>query len=120
MLPHMITVVSLAVLLALLKLLARRRKLPELPLRLSLLALLIALGASTLPAAWLPPPMRPWLVSLDELLVGLVLIRLVTWALLEAPPASAGGRARPASPGTSPCSCWAGSTCWRSCSSRPG
>ncbi|WP_411868665.1 cyclic nucleotide-binding domain-containing protein [Vulcanococcus limneticus] len=86
MLPHMITVVSLAVLLALLKLLARRLRLPELPLRLSLLALLVALVASSLPAAWLPPAMRPWLVTLDELLVGLVLIRLLAWALLEAPP----------------------------------
>jgi small-conductance mechanosensitive channel/CRP-like cAMP-binding protein len=65
--------------------LLRRRRLPELPLRLALLALLCWAVLPLLEGAALPTTYRPWLALLDELLLALAGLRLSFWLGLELP-----------------------------------
>jgi small-conductance mechanosensitive channel/CRP-like cAMP-binding protein len=65
--------------------LLQRRQLPELPLRLGLLALLCwallpLVGGEAVPTAY-----RPWLDLIDELLLALAALRLSFWLGLELP-----------------------------------
>lgn len=63
----------------------RRRHLPELPLRLGLLALLCWTLLPLLEGTALPATYLPWLALLDDLLLALATLRLSFWLSLELP-----------------------------------
>ena len=65
--------------------LLRRRQLPELPLRLGLLALLCWVLLPVLEGQSLPGTYRPWLALFDDLLLALASLRLSFWLGLELP-----------------------------------
>lgn len=65
--------------------LLRRRRLPELPLRLGLLALVCWALMPLLQGLPLAPGYRLWLGAADDLLLALASLRLVLWLLLELP-----------------------------------
>lgn len=65
--------------------LLRRRHLPELPLRLGLLALLCWAVMPLLQALPLAAGYRLWLTAADDLLLALASLRLALWLLLELP-----------------------------------
>lgn len=63
----------------------RRRQMPELPLRLGLLALLCWVLLPVLEGQALPGTYRPWLALVDDLLLALAALRLSLWLGLELP-----------------------------------
>jgi len=65
--------------------LLRRRQLPELPLRLGMLALLCWVLLPVLEGQTLPGTYRPWLALVDDLLLALAALRLSFWLGLELP-----------------------------------
>jgi small-conductance mechanosensitive channel/CRP-like cAMP-binding protein len=71
--------------LVLLRMLVQRRRLPELPMELPLLALLSWTLMPLVDALGLPADYRRWLGMADELLIGYAALRLGLWLGLELP-----------------------------------
>jgi small-conductance mechanosensitive channel len=85
LLPALLAAVLVGAGLLLVQRLLRQRKLPELPLRLSLLALLCWALLPLLNDLPVSAGYRPWLALLDELFLALAGLRVALWLLLELP-----------------------------------
>lgn len=85
LLPTFISAVLMGAGLLLVQRLLMQRKLPELPLRLSLLALLCWALLPLLNALPISGGYKPWLALLDELFLSLASLRVALWLLLELP-----------------------------------
>ena len=72
-----------------------RRRLPDLPLKLPLLALLSWTAMPLIEALGLPVDYRRWLGLVDELLIGYAALRLGLWLGLELPSGMGWGRRPP-------------------------
>jgi len=85
LLPSLVPAVLIGAGLLLVQRLLRQRKLPELPLRLSLLALLCWALLPLLNDLPVSAGYRPWLALLDELFLALAGLRVALWLLMELP-----------------------------------
>jgi hypothetical protein len=94
LLQRLLTSLLAGLALLLIQRLLRRRGVPDLPLRLGLLALLSWALLPLLQGRGLPTGYRPWLAVLDQLLLAIAGLRLGLWLTLELP-ASLGWWRRP-------------------------
>lgn len=94
LLPHLPQALLMGMALLLVRKLLQRRRLPVLPLRLPLLALLCWTLMPLLQGLPLSAGSQPWLAVLGDLLLALACLQLCLWLLLELP-AGLGWRRRP-------------------------
>lgn len=88
-----LTALGLVALLILLQVFCRKLRVPALPLRLPLLAVLAWALVATFPLGLVPEHYRPWIQVVDKLLITYAGLRLVLWLILELP--ATGGWRKP-------------------------
>lgn len=85
LLERLLHAVVTAALLMWLQRFSRRRRWPELPLRLSFAALVCWVAQPLLANLDLPARYAPWITLLDELMISVASVRLALWLALELP-----------------------------------